>query len=138
MKSVWSSCFAHNASGRPSALRFEPPVASLGPLRPSTYYLVPFTVWHPVRCFADSVPYAPCPKGEAGTLCQAKTTLKSFGSPRWVIGLNRSELLWCTVHQCPAHGSFSSTDERCVDRLPGFIKTQFNFVLTQRSAVTLE
>lgn len=71
-------------------------------------------------------------------MCQSKTALKSYGSPRWVIGMNRSELLFCTTHSCPVHGSFSSTDERSIERLPSFVKAEFQFVLTQRSAVTTQ
>ena len=140
MMSVWRECWAHNSTKRPTMWRYEPPRAELEALAPEPYYLVPFTIWHPVRVFAGLVPYMPCPQTDQKTNlpCLQKTTLKSFNSPRWIIGLSRSELLWSSAHFCPLHKGFSSSDEASIEKLPSFVKATFPFVLSSRSAVTRE
>lgn len=135
---------------------------------PAPYYTVPFVVWHPCRLFPLDVPHMPCPgpkpqsddalassedaaaavisgsaeSKDAGSSqlkpCMLRTTLKSFNSPRWVIGVSSCELLWSSAHHCPEHGVFSSTDEKSMARLPTFVQNMFPFVCSSRTAITRE
>lgn len=166
MRTEWHSIWAKKAVGRPATFRFEPPLPEISVgTSPAAYYAVPFMIWHPCRMFPADVPHAPCPgpksksedslgsseeaaidaaeaKGGGGRSgfrpCLLQTTLKSFNSPRWVIGVSRSELLWTSSHHCPEHGAFSSSDERSMSRLPTFIQNMFPYVCSSRSAITRE
>jgi hypothetical protein len=55
-----------------------------------------------------------------------------------VIGLSSYEWLWAASLKCSAHGKFYSTDEGSVNKLPARVAALFNFVLSERSAVTAE
>ncbi len=158
MRTEWHSIWAKKAVGRPATFRFEPPLPEISvATSPAAYYAVPFVIWHPCRMFPADVPHAPCPGPKSKSAesseeaaeskdggssqfrpCLLQTTLKSFNSPRWVIGVSRSELLWTSAHHCPEHGAFSSSDEKSMSRLPTFIQNMFPYVCSSRSAITRE
>ena len=130
--------WAAKAIQRPEQWRYLPPDPATVSIRdgPSPYYLVPFSIWDPARMFPHEVPYVKCPE----PCCELKTTRKSHGAPRRIVGVSSCEWLWSAVFICPVHKSFYATDERSIAKLPAHITSLFanHFVLSERSAVTAE
>ncbi len=134
MTRCWDNEWKRDAHRKPSCFRQIPTAPEQMDLAPEPYYLVPFTIWHPSRLFPMEVPFSPCPWDG----CRAKTSKKGTGSPRWVVGFDRHELLWASDNFCSVHGSFLSSDERSIAKLPAFIGSMFPYTLSDRTAITNE